>query len=253
MQLALPTVCLQGEGQTIWLIENNMTNVSDQSNYTDWKGWLKSSFCQFSKYQKEYLDAEILPNLSSSTTATILEIGYGNGIFLGWCLSKKYHIMGVEVIPELIRRAKESGIPAYDSIYSQELSNSVSNFDLIVAFDVLEHIPDSELSHFVKRIEELLKEGGKFVFRIPNGDSPFGLPYQNGDLTHCSSIGKNKIEQLANEAGLIVEKIEPPAKSETKLISLGRYLFEIMIAYLYFEGRRYGLSPNVVAVLTKTK
>ncbi len=230
-----------------------MTNASGSSNYTDWKGWLESSFCKFSKYQKNYFDAEILPHLSSCNNVTILEVGYGNGVFLGWCLSKKYHIQGIEVIPELVRRAIESGIPAYDSIYSQELSNSISSIDLIVAFDVLEHIPDSDLSHFVKRVGQLLKEGGRFVFRIPNGDSPFGLPYQNGDLTHKSSIGRNKIQQLANEAGFVVEKIETPAKSSTKLTSFGRYLFESLIAYLYFEGARYKFSSNIVAVLSKKK
>lgn len=226
-----------------------MTNTFKPLNYSEWKGWEESDFCKFSKYQGNYFDAEILPYVRGNEC--ILEIGYGNGVFFGWCLSKKLKIIGVEVIPELMRRAHKVGIPSYESIYSEDLSHLVSAIDLVVAFDVMEHIPDSELSLFFKRVEFLLSPGGKFIFRVPNGDSPFALPFQNGDLTHKSSIGKNKIEQLATETGLDVIKTKPPAKSATKIVSLGRLLFEKIIAYLYFEGIHRNLSPNIVTVLSK--
>ena len=224
------------------------------SSYTNWKGWQESKFLNFTLREKEYFEAQILPFVNNGIGfSNVIEIGFGNGSFLGWCKSINLDIIGVEVIPELNKRAIEAGVPSFDSIYSSDLSEFVSSIDLIVAFDVLEHISDSELPVFFDRVKQLLKNEGKFVFRVPNGDSPFGLPYQNGDLTHKTSIGRNKIQQLANQAGFSIEKIEAPAKSETKAISLGRNLFEKLIANLYFEGNRYVFSPNIVAVLTSQK
>ena len=60
-------------------------------------------------------------------------------------------------------------------ICESDLSNlKGDNYDLIVAFDVLEHIPQEDLPSF-KKVQRLLKEDGSFIARFPNCDSPFGL------------------------------------------------------------------------------
>lgn len=39
------------------------------------------------------------------------------------------------------------------------------------------------------------------IARFPNGDSPFGLVNQNGDVTHLNAIGSRKIEYYSTVLG----------------------------------------------------
>jgi hypothetical protein len=73
-----------------------------------------------------------------------------------------------------------------------------------VAFDVLEHIPQDLLSNLILDISRVLKSDGVFLARFPNGDSPFGLINQNGDATHVTTIGSNKIKYFAAQANMQV-------------------------------------------------
>lgn len=226
--------------------------MNDQ-NYTKWKGWQESNFGTFSTRQSEYFKAELSLSKEILPQATILEIGFGNGGFLGWCRKNYKHsnIIGIETNKELLQRAEMGGIRVYESVFSEKIDSLHESIDLIIAFDVIEHIDGNEIIDFFKRISHLLKSDGVFIFRVPNGDSPFGQPYQNGDLTHKTSIGRNKVKQLANECGLEIRRLASPAKSTTKITSAGRYLFERLVAYLYFEGARYNFAPNIVVTLAK--
>jgi len=47
-----------------------------------------------------------------------------------------------------------------------------------------------------------LRDGGHFIARFPNGDSPFGLPYQNGDVTHVTAIGSGKVAFFAAKSNM---------------------------------------------------
>src|SRR5688572_23382443 len=38
--------------------------------------------------------------------ASVLELGFGNGEFLDWCRMARHRVCGVELIPELVERAR---------------------------------------------------------------------------------------------------------------------------------------------------
>ena len=42
------------------------------------------------------------------------------------------------------------------------------------------------------------------MFRVPNGESPFGRQNQHGDLTHQTTLGLSKFRQIASRCGLQV-------------------------------------------------
>ena len=82
------------------------------------------------------------------------------------------------------------------------------NFDLIVLLDVLEHIEACELFSFFELIKNKLSNSGIVIARFPNGDSPFSLENQNGDLTHTNYIGSYKIKSIAESMGLKIIRID---------------------------------------------
>jgi hypothetical protein len=125
----------------------------------------------------------------------------------------------------------------------------------------MEHIPLETLPDFLCEVRRVLQPEGVFVARFPNGDSPFGLHVQNGDVTHKTSIGSIRARYLAAQAGMDVVFLW----SEVQAIWAGRThtphrLFavpmkKLMNAFLNLvfspRARLPFCSPNLELVLRK--
>jgi SAM-dependent methyltransferase len=177
--------------------------VAYGDDYLSWKNWGGEKFGKLRKTDKAYYGAEIKRIRSTiERNSKVLEIGFGNGGFLRFARERGWVVLGTEVNEDLVKAAKEQG---YDAFKSEDLSVFDDNkFDLVVAFDVIEHIPQDELSKFFVEVRRILRDKGHFIARVPNGDSPFGLPYQNGDLTHVTTIGSGKAAYFAQKSNMEV-------------------------------------------------
>jgi 2-polyprenyl-3-methyl-5-hydroxy-6-metoxy-1,4-benzoquinol methylase len=171
--------------------------------YLNWKTWEDSQFGKLKKTKSAYFSAEIKrANKVFSKKSTVLEIGFGNGEFLNYARENDWDICGTEANKALVEIANKYG---FNAKHSEDLSLfEDSTYDLIVAFDVLEHIPQERLPNFILDISRVLKNDGVFLARFPNGDSPFGLINQNGDATHLTTLGSNKIKYFAAKANMQV-------------------------------------------------
>ncbi len=171
------------------------------ADYLNWKNWGNENFGKLRKTDNAYYKSEIhrigrrLPN-----NLRVLEVGFGNGSFLKFSKTRGWDISGTEVNEELVKSAKKQG---YSVFNSEDLSIFPENtFDLVAAFDVIEHIPQGDLGGFLLEVKRILKNNGHFIARFPNGDSPFGLPNQNGDVTHVTLLGSGKVKYFANKVGM---------------------------------------------------
>lgn len=171
-------------------------------DYVEWKDWDPiGHFGECSELDRKYFDAEIA-RLPITEIGNVLELGFGNGSFLGFARSKGLKVTGVEAIESQVRMARERGFEAF--MPDRVADIAPCSLDLVVAFDVLEHIAQSELPSLFSTIYGKLRPGGLFLARFPNGDSPFGMPYQNGDVTHVTVLGSGKLRYFAKRAGLKV-------------------------------------------------
>lgn len=169
--------------------------------YLKWKTWGESQFAKLKKTKSAYFAAEIKrANKVFSKESKVLEIGFGNGEFLNYARENDWNVCGLEANKALVETANKFGFKA---IHTEDLSRfEDSTYDLIVAFDVLEHIPQEILPKMILDVSRVLKSDGVFLARFPNGDSPFGLINQNGDITHLTVIGSNKIKYFAAKANM---------------------------------------------------
>jgi cyclopropane fatty-acyl-phospholipid synthase-like methyltransferase len=224
--------------------------------YRNWKHW--QHFGSLTPSQAGYLARE-LSMLEPMRGKHILEIGFGNGGFLSFARQQGAKVQGTEVIPELLQAAREAGFEVSEGAALLRARQHAGSFDAVIAFDVIEHMDKAELAEFFGAVHWVLKPGGVFLARFPNGDSPFGRRYQHGDLTHKTVIGAGLIEHLAAVSGFQVvavrnprtEFLSNPLVKLLQLIQRGlRNLVEMGFGYLYFS-RRVPFDPNLVAHLVK--
>jgi 2-polyprenyl-3-methyl-5-hydroxy-6-metoxy-1,4-benzoquinol methylase len=224
------------------------------TSYTKWKSWDANQFGLTSKENALYykkLFSKYLPEAKN-----VLEIGYGNGSFLNWCKEKKLNIHGIEQDKDLIARAKKLNFKVYNSI--SQIKDA--KFDLIVLFDVLEHIEQSKIDSVFKSLKKILAKNGKIFIRVPNGSSPFGLANQHGDTTHVTTINGAKIAFWSKFSGLKIVY----SGADTKVLMSGKLyklpqklirralyiIIEELIRFIFSPLPRGVLSANLLCILT---
>lgn len=174
----------------------------DDNIYLDWKDWDASTFANYSKLEKAYFD-NISKLVRLGNNANILEIGFGNGSFLGYSNRAGYSFDGVESNNKLVENAKNSNYSVFNTI---DQIDCKKKYDLIALFDVIEHVEADEVEIFFNKLKDKLAIDGSLFLRFPNGSSPLGLGNQHGDPTHCNIITLSKLNYWCNNLGLEVVK-----------------------------------------------
>ena len=188
----------------------------------------------------------------------LLEIGFGEGLFLDWAKYAGFDIVGVEINRDFYTLAKERGHKVYLGNAKEVLCDSDKNFDGIFLFDVLEHLALEEISDLFNFFQTILAEKGKIVVRVPNGGSPFGRFLQHSDATHVTVLTGSKIQDIAQLSELEVKGIYNGARTKRsgihknwilKWIAYGlRDIIQLAIGYLYY-GENIPLDPNLTIVI----
>tara|TARA_B110000238_G_C16124600_1_gene438647 strand:- start:1489 stop:2244 length:756 start_codon:yes stop_codon:yes gene_type:complete len=186
--------------------ENTRSEKEYDSNYIAWKDWLEEPFGTLNKNNRRYFGAELKhAGIDSNKSLKVLEIGFGNGGFLAYAREQKWCIEGVEVNTKLLEQGKSAKFSVHQGPSLDQLEPG--QYDLVVAFDVLEHISQDEIEEFLIAIKRVLKTSGCFLARFPNGDSPLGLIAQNGDVSHNNFIGSGKVRYYSSLVGMKILRL----------------------------------------------
>lgn len=95
--------------------------------------------------------------------ARTLEIGCGNGRLLAEAARAGYHSTGAEMDARVAAWVREkTGAPVFAGPFPPP---EEGKYDLVLALDVLEHVPDQE--RFTREIRERLHPGGKVMVHTP--------------------------------------------------------------------------------------
>jgi SAM-dependent methyltransferase len=97
----------------------------------------------------------------------MLEIGSGTGTLLHRLLERGYRIQGVDINPALLDDARRwyGDLPVH-LVQGTTLPFPDASFDVVMSFDVFEHIPDTD-AH-LDEVWRVLRPGGTYVMQTPN-------------------------------------------------------------------------------------
>src|SRR5665647_764700 len=104
--------------------------------------------------------------LRAPQAASLLDIGCGFGFFMQLARSAGFRTDGVEIAPELAcEAARRYGL----RVHTGNLSNAPSHlrgYDVVTAWDVLEHCPDPHL--VIQEVARRMLPGGLVLLRVPD-------------------------------------------------------------------------------------
>ena len=97
----------------------------------------------------------------------ILEIGTGTGGMLHALIERGLHVRGVEIDSALIAESRKwFGELPVQQVSGVELPFADASFDLVLSFDVFEHIRDSD-AH-LREVSRVLRPGGRYLVQTPS-------------------------------------------------------------------------------------
>ncbi len=97
----------------------------------------------------------------------ILEVGSGKGKLLSYLRGEGHDVRGVEVNTWMIDESRRLyGDLPITPVSGTALPFPDAAFDIVLSFDVLEHIPDTD-AHLAE-VRRVLKTGGRYLFQTPN-------------------------------------------------------------------------------------
>jgi len=110
---------------------------------------------------------QLFGEIDSSNVKMVLEVGCGIGMLASY-LAKKYgwHVTGIDLDPEQIERAKseytENEYLKFFEADATKLLFGKGEFDMVLSFDVLHHIPCWDRA--IEEINRVLKPKGFYIF-----------------------------------------------------------------------------------------
>ncbi len=139
----------------------------------------------FAEKQAPVFEKRLGRHLPADKNATIVDLACGGGDFLYFLKRRGYtNLTGVDLSPQQVTLARQVIPQVEEGDVIAFLEKNPGRFDLITAFDLIEHLTKDEVLSFLEKAYAALKPGGKLILQTPNGDSPFVGTILYGDFTH---------------------------------------------------------------------
>ncbi len=194
--------CIQ---KVLYTIDKDTMNINHTELYDqDYEKEIEANNLIFSDFENNikyvsYLEKNGILTLDKK----ILEVGCGTGYFLNWLKHRGYnHIIGADIAISAIDYAKDHFKPIrFDLIEENELIYSENSFDIVLSFDVVEHIIDQK-NHF-KQVHKILFPGGYYCFATPLKElnTLFNILNKKNKIYHPSLQNKIGLELICKQTG----------------------------------------------------
>ena len=153
-----------------------------------------SQIAKNTKYQKE------ISKISKVSTGSLLDVGTHNGDFVQFAKGHGWQAEGLE-------NASEAQNPFGVTIHREFSAIDDSKYDVVTSWAVFEHLHDP--MEYFRQVNRVLKNGGEFVFLVPNFASYRSRYMGYEDIPrHVYFFTPKTVLEYLNKTGFGVEEIE---------------------------------------------
>lgn len=218
----------------------------------------------------DYAQRILVPHLPADRTGAILDVGCGTGYALLALKQLGFSAAsGVDSDVGQVSEAVKRGVSVVFVADTQAfLRERAGHFDIILALDVIEHLPWPQQIDFVQSMCEALNPTGRLICTVPNANSTLASRWRYNDWTHQISFTEHSLDFLLFSGGFKTVQVLPvefmlrPANWWLPFMSGARAWWALrffrfirrsqMMAELGPEqGRAVPLSLNLMGVASK--
>jgi SAM-dependent methyltransferase len=160
--------------------------------------------------------------LAPTRDRRILDVGCGTGYNLA--LLRKYgEAQGVDMSAEALKFCRQRGETDVTLHEADELPFESSTFDLLTAFDVIEHIEDDRAA--LREFERLLVPGGRLLIYTPA--LPWMYNEHDAKVHHKRRYVKSELREKLVQAGFQIEHLSYVNLLILPIVLLARLFYKL--------------------------
>lgn len=162
---------------------------------------LEESHWWFRGRRELYLDV-LAHSLGGERLGDVLDVGCGAGAFVRELARVAARVSGVDMDPQMLRAAREHGVGRTLLARAAEIPFADASFDLVCAFDVLEHLDDDGAA--LRETLRLLRPRGRLMVSVP----AYPALYSDNDRVsqHRRRYTRSGLERALRDAGFELER-----------------------------------------------
>lgn len=168
--------------------------------------YFSSTSSSWVKHARQYVES-VIKRLSLDAQSLVVELASNDGYLLQFMKEKNIPCLGIEPTHATASVSLEKGIETIEEFFGLDLAKSLNKADLIIANNVLAHVPD--INDFISGIAMLLKKSGQVSIEFPHlleliNGSQFDTIYHE----HYSYLSLHFVKRIATRYGLEIIDVE---------------------------------------------
>ncbi len=150
-----------------------------------------------------YLERLLREHFPADRDARIVDLGCGDGALLHFASAAGYRfVRGIDRSGEQVALARRRGLDVEEGDLLELAARLADQSqDVVIAFDVAEHLTRAELLTLVDHIRRMLRPGGRCILHVPNAESPLFGRIRYGDFTHEQAFTRGSLHQILSASG----------------------------------------------------
>lgn len=158
---------------------------------------------ELTRWSIKYFKNIVAPHLPKNENVKIVEVGCGYGRFVKSLEELNYkNVSGFDISKEQINYAKEK--LKLKNVFVADAKDFFKDenvkYDVVLVFDVLEHLEIEDSINLLKLIKNSLAPNGILILQVPNAMAPLS-PHRHWDLTHRRAYTTHSMSQSLLLAG----------------------------------------------------
>ena len=188
-----------------WLMQLP-AHVSSENLFTSDYAYFSSTSTSWCTHAENFV-IRAVDKMSLGADNFVVEIASNDGYLLKHLQKRQIPCLGIEPTHATAQAARDIGIPTMERFFGQSLAEEIQQADLVVANNVLAHVPD--INDFILGIAILLKPNGRASIEFPHllrllEGNQFDTIYHE----HYSYLTLKFLQRLAATAALEVVDVE---------------------------------------------
>jgi len=207
-QLALPEITYPLKVYVCshcWLVQLPAHAAAEELFTADY-AYFSSTSTSWCAHAESFV-ASASERLSLGNESLVVELASNDGYLLQYVQQRGIPCLGIEPTRATAEAARARGIETIERFFGVALAEELEPADLVVANNVLAHVPD--INDFVAGIARLLKPKGRASIEFPHllrllAGNQFDTIYHE----HYSYLSLKVVQRIATAAGLAVVDVE---------------------------------------------